>query len=111
MRHRELKARVQAAEQRVHAHLSGATTQARAIGTTAQQAVTPLRILVAGFISGAFSGWARPLRAAANTSRLMQMLRATPALYATLMPWLDLIHAVTPRPRRHGADDNSARPQ
>lgn len=111
MSHRELRARAQAAEQCLQAHLDGAATQAQAIGATARQAVTPVRILVAGFVAGALSGWVRPARAAASASRVLRLLRATPVLYATLAPWLDMVRTLVPESRPHDDGKASTRPQ
>lgn len=101
MSHRELKARVAAAEQRVDAHLRAAAGEAGRIGGTVKRSFTPLRLLLAGLAAGTLAGWARLLTRARPASRLLRTLGAAPGLLAALTPWLELL-------RQQGEGDDAS---
>lgn len=76
MKHAALQRRVLAAERRVAEQLAATQTQVQALKADTRAAVTPLRIIVGGFIGGFALGLAAPfthVARLANVPRLMQL--------------------------------------
>ena len=73
MKHRELQARVLAAERRLAERLAESRGLVQSLRHDARAAVTPTRIVLGGLLAGFALGLAAPLKRVANAPRLLQI--------------------------------------
>lgn len=73
MKHRELQARVLAAERRLAERLAESRGLVQSLKDDTRDAVTPLRIVLGGLIGGFTLGLAAPMKRIASLPRLFQV--------------------------------------